>query len=145
MRDRSTAASVCPDRTSTPPLRARSGNTWTGARQIARRAGGVERHPHGFGAVGGEMPVVVRSRASIDTHIAVSRRDELSLTSSGISSWSSRSGRHRQADQPAAVTRHEVDRLRRDLRGGHRQVALVLAILVVDDHDHPAGLKASIA
>ena len=38
------------------------------------------------------MPVVVRSRASIDTHIAVSRRDELSLTSSGISRWSSRSG-----------------------------------------------------
>ena len=47
--------------------------------------------------------------------------------------------RHRQADQAAAVARHEVDRLRRDLLGGDRQVALVLAILVVDDDDHPAG------
>ena len=47
--------------------------------------------------------------------------------------------RHRQADQPAAVARHEVDRLRRHLLGRDRQVAFVLAILVVDDDDHPAG------
>ena len=46
---------------------------------------------------------------------------------------------HRQADQPAAVRRHEVDRLGRHLLGGDRQVALVLAILVVDDDDHLAA------
>ena len=56
-----------------------------------------------------EMPVLVRPRASIETHIAVSRSDELTETSSGISSVSSRSGDHRQADQAAAVRRHEVD------------------------------------
>ena len=46
---------------------------------------------------------------------------------------------HRQADQAAAVLGHEVDRLGRHLLGGHRQVAFVLAILVVDDDDHLAA------
>ena len=41
------------------------------------------------------------------------------------------------ADQPAAVRRHEVDRLGRAELRGDREVALVLAILVVD-HDHEA-------
>ena len=76
-----------------------------------------------------------------DTHIAVSRRDELSATSSGISSASSRSGVIGQADQPAPVPRHEVDGLRRHLRRRHRQVAFVLAILVVDDDDHLTGAE----
>ena len=47
--------------------------------------------------------------------------------------------RHRQTDQTAAVPRHEVDRLRRDLLGRDRQIAFVLPILVVDDDDHAAG------
>ncbi len=42
-----------------------------------------------------------------------------------------------EADQPARVRRHEVDRLgRRELRGD-RQVAFVLAVGIVDDDDHP--------
>ena len=42
----------------------------------------------------------------------------------------------READQPAAVRRHEVDRVGRcHLRGDH-EVALVLAILVVDENKH---------
>jgi hypothetical protein len=47
--------------------------------------------------------------------------------------------RERQADQAAAMHRHEVDRLgRRELRG-EGEVALVLAVLVVaDDHHAPA-------
>ena len=40
---------------------------------------------------------------------------------------------HRHADEAAPVRGHEVDRLRRRLVGGHDQVALVLAVLVVDD------------
>src|SRR5262249_53581027 len=43
-------------------------------------------------------------------------------------------GRHREADQAAAVLRHEVDGFRRDLFGSDRQIALVLAILVVHDN-----------
>src|SRR6185312_9205373 len=47
-------------------------------------------------------------------------------------------GRQREADQPAPLLRHEVDRLgRRELRR-ERQVALVLAVLVVADDDHLA-------
>ena len=43
------------------------------------------------------------------------------------------------ADQPAPVRRHEVDRLRGDAVGGDREIALVLAILVVDDDHELAG------
>src|SRR3989441_2484558 len=42
---------------------------------------------------------------------------------------------HRHADEAAAVLGHEVDRLRRDLVGGHHEIALVLAVLVVNDHE----------
>src|SRR5690606_14732908 len=45
----------------------------------------------------------------------------------------------RQADQAARVGDHEVDVLRPHQLGGHDQVALVLSILVVDDHDHAPG------
>ena len=48
---------------------------------------------------------------------------------------------HRHADEPAAVLRHEVDRLRRHLLGRQRQVAFVLAILVVADDDDLAGAE----
>ena len=47
---------------------------------------------------------------------------------------------HRQADQAAPFGGHEVDRLGRDLLRGHAEVALVLAVLVVHDDDHAAGL-----
>src|SRR5919108_309085 len=46
--------------------------------------------------------------------------------------------RHRHADQTAPVPGHEVDRFGRHLLGGNRQIALVLAVLVVDDDDHAA-------
>ena len=49
--------------------------------------------------------------------------------------------RQRQADQPAAVARHEVDRRRRRHLRGHDEVALVLAVLVVDQDEHPAVLR----
>ena len=47
-------------------------------------------------------------------------------------------GGERQADQAAAMGGHEVDRIgRRHLRRDD-QIALVLAVLVVDQHIHPA-------
>ena len=46
---------------------------------------------------------------------------------------------HRQADQPAAVLGHEVDRFGRDLLGGQGEVALVFAIFVVHHHHHAPG------
>ncbi len=42
------------------------------------------------------------------------------------------------ADEAAPVRRHEVDGFGRHELGGHRQVALVLAVLVVDEDDHLA-------
>jgi hypothetical protein len=47
----------------------------------------------------------------------------------------------READETAALARHEVDRLRGDLLRGQDEVALVLAVLVVDDDDEPAGAQ----
>ena len=45
----------------------------------------------------------------------------------------------READEPAAVAGHEVDGLGRNVLGGQGQVALVLAVFVVDHDDHPPG------
>ncbi len=46
---------------------------------------------------------------------------------------------HGEADQAASMLGHEVDGFGRDLLGGERDVAFVLAVLVVDDDDHAAG------
>ena len=46
---------------------------------------------------------------------------------------------HRQADEAATVHGHEVDGLGGDEFGRHAEVALVLAVLVVDQDDHLAG------
>ena len=47
--------------------------------------------------------------------------------------------RQRQADQAAAIARHEVDGLGADMVGGQDQVAFVLTLLVVDEDHHAAG------
>jgi hypothetical protein len=49
--------------------------------------------------------------------------------------------RESQADQSASVTRHEIDCLRRDEFGCDEQVALVFAILLVDQHHHAPGAE----
>src|SRR6185436_194646 len=47
-------------------------------------------------------------------------------------------GGESEADQPTCLAGHEVDVLRRRELGRESQVALVLAVLVVADDDHPA-------
>jgi hypothetical protein len=44
--------------------------------------------------------------------------------------------RQRQADETAAVTRHEIHVLRAHALRRHDQIALVLAVLVVHEHRH---------
>ena len=84
------------------------------------------------------MPVVTPSRASIETVKAVSRRVPLVRLIGCRPSWSTRCLGQRQADQAAAVLGHEVDRVgRRHLRGDD-EVALILAVLVVDQDEHAA-------
>src|SRR4030095_5724055 len=48
--------------------------------------------------------------------------------------------RHGQTDLSAPVLGHEVDRLWRHFRRRHRQIAFVLAIFIVDDDEHAAGV-----
>src|SRR5690242_3050599 len=45
-------------------------------------------------------------------------------------------GCHRQANQPAAILRHEIDDLRRNLFGCDSQIALVFASLIINDDCH---------
>ena len=111
-----------------------------GPRQIGRAASPDRSRARTVAARSpAEMPVVVRPFASIGTQNAVSKRDGVLRDHQRDLELVEPLRRHRQADQAAAVSRHEVDRLGRDLLGGDRQIALVLAILVVDDDDHPAG------
>ena len=49
--------------------------------------------------------------------------------------------RQRQADEPPAVGGHEVDGFRRRFFSGQDEIALVLAVLVVGEDDHPPRAK----
>src|SRR4051812_19302849 len=76
----------------TPPLRARSGNTWPGRTRSRGRVSAAIATCTVCARSAAEMPVLVPSRASIDAQNAVSRTDGCSLRSSGICSWLRRSG-----------------------------------------------------
>ena len=138
-RARSTAASVWPARSSTPPSLAFSGKTWPGwtmslglrvrvhrhldrVRAVVRRDAGR----HSLGGLDRDRERGVERRLVLGRH-----QVEAELVAA--------LGRQREADQPAPVGGHEVDRLGRRELCGHREVALVLAILVVADDDHPAA------
>ena len=137
-RATSTAASVCPARTSTPPGRATSGKTWPGETiasgpLLASIATAMVR-----ARSAALMPVVTPSRASIDTVKAVSmlravdprHRLQAELVDPLLA--------QREADQAAAVPGHEIDRVgRRHLRRDD-QVALILPVVVVDQDEHAA-------
>ena len=138
-RARSTAASVWPARSSTPPGRARRGNTWPGLTMSSGPASGSIATMIVRERSGAEMPVVMPWRASIGSVNAVACGASLRFTTGFRPSWSQRAARERQADQPAPVGRHEVDGLGRGELRRHDEVALVLAVLGVEDHDHPAG------
>ena len=127
-RARSTAASVWPVRSRTPPGFARSGNTWPGctrslvlrvrmdrdldrARAVVR--GDAGRHSLARLDRNGE-------RGAERRFVVFGHRMEAELVAA--------LAREAEADEPARVRRHEVDRVgRRELRGDD-EVALVLAI-----------------
>ena len=136
-RDTSTAASVWPARTSTPPGLATSGNTWPGETIASGPLLGIDRDRDRARAVGGADP-------GRDAFLRLDRDGERGLVAAAVGA------RHRlkpelvgallgqrEADQPAPVTGHEVDRVgRRHLRRND-EVALILAVLVVDEDEHP--------
>ena len=83
------------------------------------------------------MPVVTPSRASTEIVYAVRIRSLLCGVISGISSRSSIVPGHRHADDAGAVPDRERHQLGRRLARREDDVALVLAVLVVDDDDRP--------
>ena len=90
-----------------------------------------------------EMPVVTPSAASIETVKLVRCSRSVSLTIERQPQLLAALARQREADQAAAVARHEIDVLGAHVVRGHDQVAFVLAILVVHDHDHAAGAMSA--
>ncbi len=73
-RARSTTASVCPARTSTPPSRARKGKTWPGRARSVGLLSGFMATRMVWARSAAEIPVVTPSAASMDSVNAVPRR-----------------------------------------------------------------------
>ena len=111
-RETSTAASVWPARTRTPPGRATSGKTWPGETIASGPLAASIATAMVRARSAALIPVVIPSLASIETVKAVSLRLRLVRVIGSSPSWSARSLVEREADQAAPVARHEVDRVR---------------------------------
>src|SRR5229473_2127634 len=123
-RARSTEASVCPARTSTPPLRARRG---------------IDGHLNGARAIeGGDARGHARARVNRLSECGAVLRSVLGAHGTDAQVVEALLG-HGEADQAASILGHEVDGFGSDLLGGERDVAFVLAVFVVDDDNHAAG------
>src|SRR4051812_19137023 len=133
---RSTAASVWPRRSRTPPARARSGKTCPGTAKSSRRVRGSMAALIVCARSWAEIPVVrPRPFTSIDTVKAVPPTASLVrhlIKAQLVEPLFA----HRETDETPPVGRHEVDGLRRDRVRRHQEIALVLAVDVVDDDDH---------
>ena len=136
-RARSTLASVWPTRCSTPPGRARSGKMWPGRRRSDGTVAGLMATWMVVARSLAEMPVVTPNRRSASM-LTVKAVDELLGVPLGHlrqAELVAALAGERQADQAAAVQRHEVDHLGRGQLGRADEVALVLAVLVVGHDD----------
>ena len=103
-RARSTDASVCPVRSSTPPGLALSGKTWPGWTRSRGAGAGVDRDLRSCGrGRRREMPVVTPSRASTETVNAVSNGDSFLAAIRSRPELLAALGRQREADQPAPL------------------------------------------
>ena len=92
----------------------------------ARAVGGRDAGGHAFGGFDGDG----EGRA---VHGAVARGHGRQLEE-----FAALAGQ-RQADQATAEAGHEVDGLRCDMVGRQNQIAFVLTVLFVNEHDHAAG------
>ncbi len=105
---------------------------------MLRPLGRIDRHRDGARAVGGRNaggdPVLRLDRGGeggfVPGAVVPAHQLQAKLLHAGLGK--------RQADEPAAVLRHEVDRIRRRHLRGDDEVALVLPVLVIDQDEHPA-------
>ena len=142
-RARSTLPSVWPVRRRTPPGLRDQREYVAGPRQI--RGASVARHrgPNGARAVGrGDAGGDALARLDRDRERGAVGRLVLRVAHHHRQvELPGALRRDRQADQPARVAGHEVHRLGGAELGGDADVALVLAVLVVGEDDHLAGLE----
>ena len=137
-RARSTAASVWPARSSTPPRRARSGKMWPGWTRSRGLRARVDRDlDRARAVVRGDPGRDALARLDRDGEGGPERRLVLVGHLAQAELVAALLGQA-EADEAARVRDHEVDRLGRGELGRDREVALVLAVLVVDDDDEAA-------
>ena len=111
-----------------------------GLRQVARRGVRAHRGADGVGAVvGGDAGGDAFGRLDRLTVKLVRCGEVLSRTIGGRPSWRQRSRVSDRHTRPRACVTMKLMSCRPHQFGGHDQVAFVLAVLVVDDHDHAAG------
>ena len=112
-----------------------------GAGKVARCRGRLGQRADGGGAVGGRHAgggagaQVHRNREGRAMRLAVDGHHLRQLEAVELLF------RHGHADDAAGVADHERHALRRGVLGRHDEVALVLAVLVVHDHDHAPGTQ----
>ena len=136
----STAASVWPARISVPPGRAANGKTWPGVTTSVPVLSG-------FDGDGDRVGAVARGDAADDAVRRIDGHCERGLVALFVGHGHHRQAEpidllrgEREADQPAGVAHHEGQRLRGGELGGDDEIALVLAVLVIDQDEHAAGL-----
>ena len=138
-RARSTAASVWPERISTPPSRAISGKTWPGRTKSSAPMLPLASARTVLQRCSAEMPVVMPWRTSAETVKAVPSGASLTATIGARLQPARVVAGQRRADDAAAVADDEGHLLGRAQRGGDDHVALVFAIVVVGDDDDLAA------
>ena len=83
------------------------------------------------------IPVVVPRRASIDSQNGVPKAEvffgDIIVKSQRVAALLGQ----RQTNQSAPKLRHEIDHFRRHFLRRHGQIAFILAILVIHQHNHP--------
>src|SRR5437763_4697056 len=106
---------------------------------VVRALGGIDRRADRVGAVGGADPGR-DALARLDRHRERRLVRRLVLRGHQLEAeLVAALGRQREADPATGMGPHEVDRVGGDELRRDDEVALVLAILVVDDDDHLAG------
>jgi hypothetical protein len=112
-----------------------------GAGQILGLGVGIGRRQDRAARSLAEMPVDTPSVASMLTVNAVPKRDLFSCTCIGSCSWSQIAGSRARQTRPRASRIIRLTSSGDANCGGEAEVALVLAVGVVDQHDRAAGLE----